>query len=176
MSVQPVHLNQFLEQVVTPKWLDLATRAFYDSSQIDSKWLQPLLNAAVRLAESHPDEVVRFLCSLYDDSSKDPNHWRLICLSARNAGRGALGLVLQVLKDHQTDPAIVDFAIVAAMETDPSDEVFQGFADHLLNRSCWQRLSPHSRAFIDLLVGWSRFRRIGSKVYQATVLQDQCRI
>ena len=148
----PVHLNQFLEQVVTPKWLDLATRAFYDSSQIDSKWLQPLLNAAVRLAESHPDEVVRFLCSLYDDSSKDPNHWRLICLAARNAGRGALGLVLQVLKDHQTDPAIVDFAIVAAMETDPSDEVFQGFADHLLNRSCWQRLRPHSRDFIDLLV------------------------
>ena len=148
----PVHLNQFLEQVVTPKWLDLATRAFYDSSQFDSKWLRPLLNAAVRLAESHPDDVVGFLHSLYDDSSKDPNHWRLICLSARNVGRGALGLVLQVLKDHQTDPTIVDFAIVAAMETDPSDKVFQGLADQLLNHSCWQRLSPRSREFIDLLV------------------------
>lgn len=148
----PVHLNQFLAQVVTPKWLELATRAFYDSSQIDSRWLQPILNAAVRLAESHPDEIECFLRSLYDDSSKDPNHWRLICLSAGKVGRGALGLVLQVLKDHQTDPTIVHFAIGAAMETDPSDEVFQGFADHLLNRSCWQRLRPHSRDFIDRLV------------------------
>ena len=152
MVATPVHLNQFLEQVATPKWLDLATRAYYPSSESDSKWLQPLLNAAVRLAESHPDEVVCFLRKLYDDSSEDPNHWRLICGSARNVGRAAVGLVLQVLKDHQTDPLIVEFAIVAAMDTDPSDEAFQGFADHLLNHSCWQRLSPHSGKFIDHLV------------------------
>ena len=148
----PVHLSQFLEQVATPKWLELATRVFYDSSQIDSRWLQPLLEAAVRLAESQPDEVGCFLRDLYDDSSKDPKHWRLISLSARNVGGEALGLVLQVLKDHQTDPTIVDIAILAAMETDPSNEVFQEFADHLLNSSCWQRLSPHSHEFIDLLV------------------------
>ena len=148
----PVHLNQFLEQVTTPIWLELAARVFYDSSEIDSRWLLPLLNAAVRLAASNPDEVESFLQGLYDDSSKDPNHWRLICLSARNVGKGTLGLALRVLKDHQTDPAIVDIAMIATMETDPSSEVFLGFADHLLNPTCWQSLSLHSSEFIDLLV------------------------
>ena len=148
----PVHLNQFLEQVVTPKWLDLAKQGFYSSSRTDSKWLQPLLTAAVRLAEIHPDEVVCFLSELYDGSSKDPNHWRLICFSARNVGMGALGLVLQVLKDHQTDPRIIDCAIVAALDTDPGAEAFLELADHLLNHYCWQSLSPHSDKFVDHLV------------------------
>ena len=150
--VTPVHLNQFLEQIVTHKWLYLATRYFYGSSQSDSRWLQPLLNAAIRLAKSHPKEVVSYLHALYDGSSKDTHHWQTICWTAVNIGGESLSVALQVLKDHQTDPVIVDLAIVASMKTDPSDEVFQGFADHLLSPTCWPRLSSHSRRFIDHLV------------------------
>ena len=70
----PVHLNQFLEKVGTPKWLEPITETFYGSAQSDIIWLQPILNAAIRLAENAPKDVTPYLRVLCEQSSKDANY------------------------------------------------------------------------------------------------------
>ena len=148
----PVHLNQFLEKVGTPKWLEPITETFYGSAQSDIIWLQPILNAAIRLAENAPKDVTAYLRVLCEQSSKDANYWRFVCRAALIVGGDALKLVLKILRGHKTDPMIGPLALMAARKVDPADPLVEDFADHLLGHTCWPQLIYQHQELIDHMV------------------------
>ena len=135
----PVHMAQFVRSMATSQWLvQLDAARVFDQEHIEVWWA--IAAAAQRLGPTHAESVSGFLSRLWNRNDKDPERLRCVADAARRMGLAGAPLMLEVLKRHPDNGAVVFEALQVATELDPSTDLVADFVDLLFNEACWPHL------------------------------------
>lgn len=167
----PVELQSFLRRVEGPGWLwKLAQSGALEMP--DSGLWGAACTAAVRLSDSHRDEVVGWLEEMHSRHMANAVHVRCFAYAARRMGADALDLLFGIVRKHPTDERIALEGLEAALGLDAAHPMVIEFANALLDKSSWDLLvtaddlAAHVTNGIDEDNALDRIRRIGLKLRQ----------
>lgn len=127
-----IHLQRFFGRVLSPQWLWLIEGSGVLSTGGGELW-GLACSAAVRLADSHGDDVVFWLTAMYDKHGGAMEPARAIAHAAYRVGGTALQLLLKIVQRYPEDDRVAHFALNAALELDASDRMVEDLADVLMN-------------------------------------------
>ncbi len=135
----PVHMAQFVRTMSTCQWLvQLDAAGVFDREHIEVWWA--VAAAAQRLGPAHPEAISGLLAGLWARNREDPHRLQCIAHAARRMGRPGAPLLLEMLRRHPDNGAVVVEAMQAAMDLDASESLVTDFADLLFNETCWRHL------------------------------------
>lgn len=135
----PVHMAQFVRSMATSQWLvQLDAARVFDQEHIEVWWA--IAAAAQRLGPARSETVSDFLNGLWKRNDKDPERLRCVADAARRMGLAGAPLMLEVLRRHPDNGAVVFEALQVATELDPSTHLVADFVDLLFNEACWPHL------------------------------------
>ena len=135
----PVHMAQFVRSMATPQWLaQLDAARVFDREHIEVWWA--IAAAAQRLGPMHAEMVSGVLSGLWKRNDADPERLRCVADAARRMGLPGAPLMLEILRRHPDNGAVVSEAVQVATELDPSAPLVADLIDLLFNEVCWPRL------------------------------------
>lgn len=135
----PIHLQRFLRNVTSPCWLWLLEGSSVLNTGGSELWWSAG-SAAVRLADTHRDEVLCWLTEMYDKHVSELERARAIAHAAYRLGATASDLLLRIAQRYPDDHRVVSSARDAALGLDASDPMVAKLADVLMNESGWDRM------------------------------------
>jgi hypothetical protein len=146
----PKHLQRFLSRVKTVAWLDLLDNSGVLEPPVGHDgW--PVFADVDRLKEDDPTGIAAALRRMLDRWGADSRQAWYITRAATDLGTQGNELVLAALRRHPTSSGLIHLAIVAAGQTDPTDNFVESVADLAFNQTA-EILGPvEARSFAPLL-------------------------
>ena len=131
-----VHLERFLRQIQSPRWLWLLDSSNVLNAGGNELW-RPAGSAAVRLADTHRDEVLFWLTEMHNKHASQLERARCIAHAAYRLGGPALDVLLEIVCRYPADGCVVHTGVSAVLELDASDQMVADLADELMNETSW---------------------------------------
>ena len=135
----PVEVRSFLNQVETPGWLRQLARSGALGALGSQLWWAAC-TAAIRISDTHREEIVQWLHEIYSQHSDEAEPVRCIAYAARRIAGNALDLLLKIVHKHPTDGRVAVEGMNAALNLDAAHPMVIELGDALLNASNWERL------------------------------------
>ncbi|MHB1090697.1 MAG: hypothetical protein ACYC0U_06485, partial [Ilumatobacteraceae bacterium] len=150
--VSPQDLHYFLSQIIDPTWLSLLTGVgILAPPSGSSGWA--VFPAVERLKSDHIDDVLSFLEKINEMYGGDAQQAWHIGRAAIELGDVGVALVVKIVREHPTAPAIAHLGIRATKTADASSSVIEDLADILLNENAWKVGVPHHFVCERLVLG-----------------------
>ena len=173
----PIHLQRFLRKVTSPRWLWLFESSGVLNTGRSELWWSAG-SAAVRLADTHRDEVLCWLTEMLDKHPSMLPRTRSVADAAHRLGGTALNMLIKTVQRHPTDELVVRSGLRAALELDPSDRMVEQLADVLMNEASWNRVAVPERLAAHVATGVNEenaLSRIKMMCYKLRTLPDHDR-
>ena len=136
LAATTTHLQHFFGAVRSPRWLHLVLSTdLFEGGVSDLWWAAGA--AAERLVGAGQTEAVEWLAEIENRYGSDVECARCIANVARRIGQPVVGILLRVVRRHQTDWPIVQDAAFAATGLDATDDMVRRLCDVLFNELCW---------------------------------------
>ncbi|MYC84655.1 MAG: hypothetical protein F4X18_03945 [Acidimicrobiia bacterium] len=148
----PIHLQRFLREVTSPRWLWLLEGSGVLNSGGNELWWSAG-SAAVRLADTHRDKMLCWITAMYDRHGNVLERARAIAHTAYRLDGSALGVLLTIVRRYPDDDRVALSGVRAALELDASDRVVEDLADVLMNEATWDRVIVAERLVSHLADG-----------------------
>ncbi len=152
LAATPNHLQRFLRKVTSPRWLWLFEGSDVLNSGGGELWWSAC-STAVRLADTHRDDVLFWLSKMHDKYVNELERARPIARAASQLDGRALDVLLKIVRRYPEDDRVVLTGLNAALELDTSDPMVEDLADVLMNESSWKHLVVADRLSAHLVAG-----------------------
>ena len=139
LSGTRVHVQRFLSKVSHPHWLWVFGCSDALGTPGSDLWWSAC-SAAVRLADSHREEVLPWLREMYDKHDGGVEHAQCFAHAAYRVGGSALDLLLGLVCQYPGDDRVALAGLNAARELDPAHPMVEQFADVLIDEHSWNRI------------------------------------
>ncbi|MCY3950785.1 MAG: hypothetical protein OXF61_16525 [Acidimicrobiaceae bacterium] len=139
LSGTRVHVQRFLGKVSHPRWLWLFGCSDALGTPGSDLWWSAC-SAAIRLADSHREEVSSWLGTMYDKHDGDVEHARCFAHAAYRVSGSAHDLLLRLVRRYPCDDRVALAGRDAALELDAAHPLVEQFADVLINEDSWSRI------------------------------------
>lgn len=164
LVVTPRHMVRFLRRLETPAWvIELLNRGLLRPPSGNGFW--PLPAAIEALKGDYAEELARVLSELAGEFWADPD--RLLRVGRQAADLGPLGqpLVVEILRRYPETEEARWLAVRVCETANPSDELVEQVADHLLNPSREDRRQDYNADEIArLMVSGATVENIGRRL------------
>ncbi len=146
------HLTRFFEQISTPVWLVALIETDLVSPDLGSGFW-PARVAVRNLRQTHSDELVVWMTSLYAKQKQISCDGLQIVAEAAEFGEQGASLVLQGLQDHPTSDSFVHYSLRAFSQVSSESRFVDDFADILFNESSWPKNGQARKVMEKFVVG-----------------------
>ena len=133
-----VEMQSFLSQVESPGWLWQLWRSDALGALGSQLWWAAC-TAAIRINDTHHDEIVQWLHESYSQHSGEAEPVRCLAYAARRIAGSGLDLLLEIVRKHPTDERVAAEGMNAALNLDAAHPMVLELGDALLNGSNWDR-------------------------------------